>query len=60
MFSKKMKITVRMKTTLIFTIAIVTMISEGCTPDPIVPQNGGGTSTGNGMETVLVEEWKSN
>jgi len=40
-----MKITVKVKTTLILTIAIITMIAEGCTPDP--PPNGGGNPTNN-------------
>ena len=37
----------KMKLALALTIAILTMIAEGCTPEPIVPENGGGSPTNN-------------
>jgi len=37
-------IIMKMELTLALTIAIVTMIAEGCTPEPIGPENGGGNN----------------
>src|SRR6187401_2767606 len=37
----------KMKLTLVLTIAILTMIAEGCTPDPVLPKIVVGSPTNN-------------
>ena len=41
----------KMKLILLFIIATITIISEGCKKPPIQPGNNGGTGNGNGSGT---------